>query len=390
MTSPVQTLRRHDLDWLRVCAFALLILYHTGMFYVTWDWHVKSPHASPALEPLMRLSSPWRLGLLFLISGAATRFMADKLSPAGLATDRFHRLFWPLLFGMFVIVPPQAYLEIVEKIGWNGGFAGFYRLYVQGHDGWCRGDDCLIVPTWNHLWFIAYALVYALLLAALLAVRPRAFQPRIPAGISAPLFLVGPWLWLWAMRVLLLPRFGSTHALVDDWYNHAIYLPLFLLGFSIARNERIADLTDKVRWPALAAALAAYTAVLLLPDGGEPDGAALVAARGLRELQAWGAILACLGFARHHLAGSGGPTLQWLTRAIFPFYIVHQTIIVVAGHHLARVGLPLALEGTLLVLVTATGCLLAAMAAMRWAPLGVVLGVPHRARPTPALSRPRA
>ena len=38
--------RRHDLDWVRVCAFGLLVLYHVGMYYVTWDWHVKSPHAS--------------------------------------------------------------------------------------------------------------------------------------------------------------------------------------------------------------------------------------------------------------------------------------------------------------------------------------------------------
>jgi glucan biosynthesis protein C len=50
--------RRHDLDWLRVIAFALLIFYHVGMFYVTWDWHVKSAHASPLLEPVMALLNP--------------------------------------------------------------------------------------------------------------------------------------------------------------------------------------------------------------------------------------------------------------------------------------------------------------------------------------------
>ncbi len=26
--------RRHDLDWLRIIAFGLLVLYHVGMFYV--------------------------------------------------------------------------------------------------------------------------------------------------------------------------------------------------------------------------------------------------------------------------------------------------------------------------------------------------------------------
>ena len=63
--------RLYFLDWLRAAAFGLLILYHVGMYYVSWDWHIKSPHADRAIEPLMMLSAPWRLALLFLISGAA-------------------------------------------------------------------------------------------------------------------------------------------------------------------------------------------------------------------------------------------------------------------------------------------------------------------------------
>ena len=59
--------RRHDLDWLRVGAFGFLIFYHIGMFYVTWDWHVKSPYAGPGLEPAMGLVNPWRLALLFFM-----------------------------------------------------------------------------------------------------------------------------------------------------------------------------------------------------------------------------------------------------------------------------------------------------------------------------------
>lgn len=374
MTYP-STARRLDLDWLRIFAFALLILYHTGMFYVSWDWHVKSPHASASIEPLMMLSNPWRLGLLFLIAGAATRFMAARMTAGQLARNRFHRLFWPLLFGIFVIVPPQAYFEIVEKISWSGGFARFYALYVQGYGGWCRGGDCLVVPTWNHLWFVAYALVYVLLLAALLALPWRARLPELKPAHKALLFLLAPWLWLWAARAILFPLFGSTHALLGDWYNHAIYLPLFLLGFAIARSGAIADLTVRLRWPALVTFASAYLAMLWLTDAPTLEGARQIAARGLRELQAWSAIIACLGFARLHLSGADGPARRWLTRAIFPFYIIHQTAIVVAGHYLARQGLPLALEAGLLIAITALACLAAELAAMRWAPLGFVLGV---------------
>ena len=41
MTPSLSDTRRVDLDWIRIGAFVLLILYHVGMFYVTWDFHVK-------------------------------------------------------------------------------------------------------------------------------------------------------------------------------------------------------------------------------------------------------------------------------------------------------------------------------------------------------------
>ena len=130
MPAAASTDRRYDLDWIRVIAFGLLILYHVGMFYVPWDWHVKSPQPVEWLEPVMVFTNPWRLTLLFLVSGAATRFMADKMSAGALTRSRVARLLPPLVFAMFVIVPPQSYYEIVEQIGYAGTFADFYPRYA--------------------------------------------------------------------------------------------------------------------------------------------------------------------------------------------------------------------------------------------------------------------
>jgi hypothetical protein len=69
----------------------------------------------------------------------------------------------PLIFGMFVIVPPQAYFEVVEKVAYQGSYGEFMRLYVQGYHGFCRGNDCLRLPTWNHLWFVAYLWAYTMM-----------------------------------------------------------------------------------------------------------------------------------------------------------------------------------------------------------------------------------
>jgi hypothetical protein len=63
-----------------------------------------------------------------------------------------------------------------------------------------------------------------------------------------------------------------------------------------------------------------------------------------------------MGFAHRWLRNADGPVRQLLTQAIFPFYLIHQTIIVVAGHYLDALGLPLWLEAPLLIGATALGC----------------------------------
>ena len=112
-------------DWLRIGAFALLVLYHVGMLYVPWDFHVKQLPTHAALEPLMRLTNPWRMSLLFVVSGLATGLMLGR---PGLARERSKRLLLPLLFGMAVIVPPQAWLQVREQFGYAGGYIDFLRL----------------------------------------------------------------------------------------------------------------------------------------------------------------------------------------------------------------------------------------------------------------------
>ena len=360
--------RRHDLDWVRILAFGLLVLYHVGMYYVSWDWHINSPHAGRALEPLMMLSSPWRLSLLFLVSGVATAFLlarARREAETGGGRVRFlgalsWRLLVPLAFGMLVVVPPQAYYEVVEKLpgGYHDGYLAFWARYLAADQGFCRGDDCLIVPTWNHLWFVAYLWAYTVAAWLLLRLAPRAMEragARLGTLLAAgPTVLLAPALLLALVRVLLVGRFQSTHALVDDWYNHAQYFTVFLLGFLVARSDRVWDAIERVRWPALWlwlaswAAIAGYYAGLA---GQAPPTGLRLAMRVAWGLDQWCAIVAVLGFARR-LAPGDGPVLRYLSQAVFPVYILHQTIIVVLAWHLRPAVLPPLLEGPLLVVLT--------------------------------------
>jgi glucan biosynthesis protein C len=357
--------RRYDLDWVRIGAFMLLILYHVGMYYVTWDWHVKSPQASATIEPLMMLTSPWRLSLLFLVSGVATGFLLARQGSRGFLRLRSTRLLIPLVFGMLVIVPPQSYLEVVEKLRYADGFAEFYRLYITGFHGFCRGSDCLIMPTWNHLWFIAYLWTYTVVLYIAVRVAPplipwlRRLAERHLSGLG---ILLWPLAYLCAIRMGLAARFPANHALFGDWYNHALYFGVFLLGFTLAGVRGAWGALQRVRWAALGLAVLGWAFLIAYfgayaDDADIPPLALRLFARGVYGAEQWLAIAAVVGFAHRHLKHDNAAR-RYLTSAIFPVYILHQTVIVVVAHALKPSHLHPPVEGFLLVLVTAATCFL--------------------------------
>ncbi|PCD04530.1 hypothetical protein COC42_09815 [Sphingomonas spermidinifaciens] len=65
----VRSGRHYGLDWLRIAAFGLLILYHIGMVFAPWHWVIDTDRSYPELIPPMALLTPWRLSLLFAVSG---------------------------------------------------------------------------------------------------------------------------------------------------------------------------------------------------------------------------------------------------------------------------------------------------------------------------------
>ena len=370
--------RLYFLDWLRVAAFGLLVLYHVGMYYVSWDWHVKSPFststtsASAALEPLMQLSSPWRLALLFLVSGVASSLMLAKRQGRFLR-QRSRRLLLPLGVGMLFIVPPQSYFEVLHKFAYSGSYLDFMGLYLQGFHGFCRDGKCLALPTWNHLWFVAYLWLYTLLLWALNRAAPSALDAaggwlsraaaarssvRSSARSSArssPLWLlILPVIWLALARVLLLDRYPSTLALVGDYYNHALYGSVFAAGAVCARAPGIWPRLAALRWQALPVALLGWALLVLYFNhyqGSDPPAALRQAQRVLYASVQWCAVVAAVGFAFKHW-NADHRWRRYAVEAVFPVYILHQTLIVLLSQALLPLQWRPAVEGPVLVLAT--------------------------------------
>lgn len=337
--------RRHDLDWLRIAAFLVLIAYHVGMFFVSWGWHVKSPDANEGPELAMMLVSPWRLALLFLISGVALRFLSDKLGSGGFARERAVRLLPVIAFGMIVVVMPQTWFELRQAGEIGPDFWSFYVEYLR--PSVLHG---LITPTWNHLWYVVYLLVYSLILAPLLPALRGIGESRLGRAVGrlwdgrfGPILLLAlPLLPFIAYQVWLDPVFPTTHALIDDWANHAHRFTILLIGYFAAKSPAFWSGVKRA-WPAALALAALYAPVFAWAVAQQDTfwqgrDALLWAVRLGRIAYAWCVIVTLLGLAQAFLRQADGPIRRYLTEAIFPVYIFHQTITVGTGYYIAEAG----------------------------------------------------
>lgn len=386
--------RRHDLDCVRVIAVVSVVVYHVGIVPVSYP----APEGVPTPVPLQALfnaaTHPWRMALLFLVSGVVTRHGFTATKATGFLARRLMRLVPPLVFGLGVLVPTHLYLVVAHGRPGTSYWA-VWASYVGLDDLMPIRGAVDVAFELSHLWFLLYLAVYVSVVAALARRRPD-LVARLSAGIGrAPgaLLILGPLAFLVAMRSCLYPFFAEATGPLDDVYRHVVFFSLFAFGFLAAREERFWQALTAWRWFALALALGALAIFgsLVLTDG-RGDGALAEqlhpALRAVRPFLVWGAICAALGFAHRHLR-RGGPVLAYLAASVMTIYLLHPVASALGRTALA--GSPLAGVPGLLVAVTLALCLAAHEAVRRTPPLHLWFGMRGEWRPPQfaALARSR-
>jgi glucan biosynthesis protein C len=357
--------RRYDIDWLRTLAFGLLILYHVGMYYVAdWGWHIKSTEQSVWLQDLMILTNQWRMSLLFFISGMALALVCSKFSLWQLTKIRSQRLLVPLIFGMLVIVPPQLYFELLAQQQFSGSYLAFMQEYLNLDTSLAPHKQSAIgLLTWNHLWFLPYLWCYSLIMLLL--------YPLLKKLLHFPVLQKLP-LWLGFMMLVValvfiglwLQDYPSTHALTDDWFLHGLYFTVFISGMALPNLPQLwQQIIAKRRWFAILA-LSGYCWLVLdrhgmLDIGEELDGLVVIKLihAMLLSINHWAWIFALLAYAGRYLQFNNA-FLRYANQAILPWYMFHQTLIILFAISLKDLNIPAPIEAPILILLTSLGCLL--------------------------------
>ena len=344
--------RRSDLDWLRVTAFGLLILYHSGMAWSGWHWHLNSTEDIAWLREVMRFVNRWRMPLIFLVSGGAIVLALARHSPGAFAVDRLRRLLLPLAFGMIVLVPPQVYAER----HFSGQFAGSFLDWLPEA---FRGTYPAGNLSWHHLWFVAYVLVLTFVLLPCFLWARTAQGQVTQTAVARTIGRLGLH-WLMALPLAasilwLMPLSRNTGGLIGDWHG-LVYNGLLLLygGFIFGTSEMLAAL-NRQRFLSLGIGIAAYATIYLTYFHGTVAGIVQPADRPAYALlsavntMAW--LFTAIGFANRYLT-MRPRFLASASEAVYPFYMIHQTVTVIAVYWLLTYKVPPVLGFVLAVLAT--------------------------------------
>lgn len=335
------SLRRYDLDWLRVICIIILLYYHVGMIYVPWDWHIKSTEKSEVMRWVMIWLHYWRMPLLFFISGAGTYFALRTRTLGGYASERVKRLFVPLVFGMFVIVPPQIYYERIFNGTHFASYADFYRT-VFDFVAYPKGSF-----SWHHLWFVAYLFLYSLgsipLFYWLKTPQGERFGQTIEKWVSYKGGALAYALILIVSQVVLKRYFPEeTHALVDDWAYFTFNLLLFWGGYLLVSRRVLWE--EMARQRRIYGGATLFSTVILyslyyLRRFVYPEWDEMAWYDFVWDINAfcltWFSVVATVAYGYQYL-NRPHPALRQLNEAVYPFYILHQTVIVAIGFYVLK------------------------------------------------------
>lgn len=326
-------MRRHDMDWLRVIVFGLLIFYHVGMFFVPWGWHIKNDIIYPNARWPMLFVNQWRLPILFVISGMGTFYALSRRTSGQFAKERFIRLFIPLVFGMFVIVPPQIYFERLDKGQINPGYFDFWPSQLFANGVYPEGNF-----SWHHLWFLPYLLLFSLVMLPLflyLRSHPNSgILNRMRKWASQPFGLFWLVIPLYIWESLVEPFFESTHALIGDWFNLFNYGTLFCYGFLLISVKDVFWATvEKYRRKYLYIGLVFFSLLLGIRLLFEDSTLVHFTEAIFKVVNLWAWILVLFGYAAAYL-NRPSAQLSYANEAVYPFYILHQTITIAIGFYL--------------------------------------------------------
>lgn len=324
--------RRYDIDWLRVIAIALLLLYHVAIGFQKWGLmigFITNDTSIDGIWPPMTMLNVWRIPLLFFVSGMGVYFAIQKRNWKQLLKERSIRIFIPYVFGILTIVPIHMYL-----------MQRYYNFEIN------------YSPNPAHLWFLGNIFVYVILLLPIFNYIKKHSEGKLVNWLktvfSNPLGLVLVTVIFVIEALLLKPSIYEMYAMT--WHGFFLGFIAFFFGFCfVLSGSAFWNLILKWKWLFLVTAIAFYVYRLLQPQMQVPTIQIVI------ESNLW--IYSVFAFGYKYLNQSSR-TLSYLSQAAYPVYIIHMVFLYLSSLIIFPLEINVYLKFTIVLIATFLGSMI--------------------------------
>ncbi|KYG85839.1 acyltransferase [Roseivirga seohaensis] len=322
--------RRYDIDWIRVIAIGLLLIYHIAIGFQPWGLFIgfiQSENSINAIWTPMSMLNVWRIPLLFFVSGMGVFFAIKRRSWKALIKERTGRILIPYLFGTACIAP-------------------LHIIILQHY----YGQKMTYILNPGHLWFLGNIFVYVLLLSPLFFYLKKHENGKIGLLIKkvfqSPFGFMVIVLSLTAEVIIVQPNPYELYA--QTWHGFFLGLLAFLFGFCcVYSGKEFWGFILKWRWLLILAAAALYTVRILELQPQIQN--YLVAA----ETCFW--VFSVFAFGYKYL-NRPSKALSYLSQAAYPIYIIHMAFLYLGSSLIFPLDIPVIIQFVLVVAFTFLGC----------------------------------
>jgi hypothetical protein len=286
--------------------------------------------------------------LFFLISGFATWYSLRRRTPGQYLLERVKRLLVPLYtVGILILVVPQDYIDGVTQGRYAGIFWQWLPTYYLTLPGrvlsfwkYLRDPVALLPYSFSgHLWFIQMLFLVSLaslpVLLYLRSARGERFIARLAGWVARPGGILIFFMPLAIVQIALrwMPEFNGR-----SWADLVWYAFFFVIGYIVAADDRFSEGIKRCGWLCPVLWIGVYVVVggLLAfvlhfdPSPGQGISLLYVVWQIGWGVVGWSAVVFVVSLAARYLTTSN-KLLAYGNEAVLPFFLFHQTIILIVG-----------------------------------------------------------
>jgi len=333
--------RLYCLDWLKVFAILMVFVLHNAHFFDFIDWNIKNSTESSGMMLILLLIHFWCMPIFFLLAGAGTKFALEHRTGKQYIGERIKRLIIPLGIGMMLLAPPQGYVENLSKLKFEGSFIDYYPCFFKNLPHTFNLE--VFGANTYHLWFLGFLFAFSIIALPLFVWLKTTIAQKFISKIASFCDKKGV-IFLFALPILI------SHLVLrvsfpdyNDWADFLYWFIYFVYGYLIFSHIKFEQAIKRHCKAALIIAIVCILSIVAMLLGGFGiDGIAYptysvqsIIFMTIYSFLTWSWVIFMLstGFK---LLNFNNKFLEYSSEAVLPFYLLHQTIILIIGFYVVQ------------------------------------------------------